>query len=121
MVAIIGSVVCQEEEFLFLYRGSAPIGRDARRLVAMVRMVVIARCFDVPESAQLTENKGDDRIKPLIFYSVFERIRTGAQLYRFRVKPSAGTLVNLLPAAFPATPRAPKSHERIDSRLSGRW
>jgi hypothetical protein len=47
--------------------------------------------------------------KALISHAVFERIGTDAKCVSLLRRTSAGTLVNLFPAAVPAAPRVPKT------------
>ena len=105
MVAIIRPVVCQEEEFIFLH---LPTGCDSGALVGMVYMVAIARSFGVVRSLNRQKTKVLTRTKALISHAVFERIEADAECVSLLRHTSAGTLVNLLPAAVLATPRVSK-------------
>ena len=66
MVAIIGLVVCQEEEFIFLYKDH--IHPDVLRgaLVGMVCMVAIARYFGVVRALNQQKTKVVSRRKVLL-------------------------------------------------------
>jgi hypothetical protein len=74
-------------------------------------------------SAEIMPNSGLHFPRALRIFTVkarFDRPAYSAPSERIlpRVIPSAGTLVNPTPAAFPVTPRASTNHERLDSRLS---
>src|ERR1035438_4680231 len=72
-------------------------------------MVAIARCLGVLNALNQQKTKVVIRTKVLISRVVFERIGTDATCVSLLRHSSAGTLVNLLPAAVPATPRVPKN------------
>jgi hypothetical protein len=72
-------------------------------------MVAIARCFGVAEPLNQKKTKALSSTKALISRVVFERIGADAKCVSLLRRTSAGTLVNLLPAAVPATPRVPKN------------
>src|ERR1035437_8781986 len=72
-------------------------------------MVAIARCLGVLNALNQQKKKVVIRTKVLTSRVVFEGIGTGAKLVSLLRHSSAGTLVNLLPAAVPATPRVPKN------------
>jgi hypothetical protein len=74
-------------------------------------------------SAEIMPNSGLHFPRALRIFTVkarFDRPAYSAPSERIlpRVIPSAGTLVNPTPAAFPVTPCVSKNHERLDSRLS---
>ena len=77
-------------------------------MVGLVYMVAIARCFGVVHALNQQKTKVFSRTKALISHAVFERIGTDAKCVSLLRRTSAGTLVNLFPAAVPATPRVSK-------------
>jgi hypothetical protein len=58
MVAIIGLVVCQDEEFIVPIRTTSQPEVIRGAPVGMVYMVAIGRCFGVADRRQPKENKG---------------------------------------------------------------